>query len=607
MSNSSRRSFLKSTSLAVAASSALPRFGSSLSVNPAGHSILEEFGYSDVQLHSELHESQLRNAHSVLMELSEDSLLKPFRAMAGMPSPGEDLGGWYSYKPDYNFRKDDAGLAPGATFGQWVSALSRHYAITADTATREKVLRLNRLYAGTISGDYYEKSRFPAYSYDKLVCGLIDSRQFVRDPDTLAILDRTTKVALPHLPGGAISRGKVWRARTDESFTWDESYTLPENCFLAYERGAGPQYKEIAKQYLDESFFGPLAEGRDNFEGLHAYSHVNAFCSAMQAYFTLGSGRHLQTALHGFDRLQAQSFATGGWGPDELLHAAGSDELAASLANTHNSFETPCGAYAHLKLTRQLLRATGDSRFGDSMERVTYNTVLGAKPLQADGRAFYYSDYNFDARKVYSTHRWPCCSGTLPQVAADYRICVYFRDEAGIYVNLFVPSTLKWFQDGAPFALELATEYPLGPEIRMELRCDRSREFALRVRIPAWADEATVSVNGKRQSSSCEPGKFWSIRRTWKSGDRIELHLPTKNRLEAINEMHPDTVALLNGPLVLFGVDGKDKIVTRTQLLAAQQVKSGEWRTVADSGPMTLRPFFSIGDESYSTYFRLDS
>ncbi len=73
----------------------------------------------------------------------------------------------------------------------------------------------------------------------------------------------------------------------------------------------------------------------------------------------------------------------------------------SSLSKTHSSFETPCGSYAHFKLTRYLLRATRNSLYGDSMERVMYNTILGAKPLQPDGRTFYYSDYNFSGKKVY--------------------------------------------------------------------------------------------------------------------------------------------------------------------------------------------------------------
>ena len=94
-----------------------------------------------------------------------------------------------------------------------------------------------------------------------------------------------------------------------------------------------------------------------------------------------------------------------------LLRAAGSDDVYASLKNTHHSFETPCGSYAHFKLTRYLLRVTRDARYGDSMERIMYNTVLGAKPLHENGKNFYYADYNFDGKRVYKQARWACCCG----------------------------------------------------------------------------------------------------------------------------------------------------------------------------------------------------
>ena len=99
----------------------------------------------------------------------------------------------------------------------------------------------------------------------------------------------------------------------------------------------------------------------------------------MMAYMVGGSQMHLQAAKNAFAMLLQQSFATGGWGPDEQLRAPGSDDVFASLSKTHASFETPCGSYAHFKVTRYLLRVTRDSRYGDSMERMMYNTVLGAQ------------------------------------------------------------------------------------------------------------------------------------------------------------------------------------------------------------------------------------
>ena len=97
---------------------------------------LDEFGYGDVTLASDVHEKQLAETHALLMGLSEDSLLKPFRQMVGQPAPGEDLGGWYQYAPD---SKDffEVGFAPGCTFGQWVSALARSYVINRSPETRE--------------------------------------------------------------------------------------------------------------------------------------------------------------------------------------------------------------------------------------------------------------------------------------------------------------------------------------------------------------------------------------------------------------------------------------------------------------------------------------
>src|SRR5260370_15860566 len=155
---------------------------------------------------------------------------------------------------------------------------------------------------------------------------------------------------------------------------------MPENLFLAYQRGAGERYRAVAMQYLSEPCFDRLAEGQNDLAGRHAYSHVSSLCSAMQAYLRLGSEKHLRAAKNGFDMLAAQSFATGGWGPEEVLRATGSVDICDSLTKTHSGFETPCGSYAHFKLTRYLLRVTRDPRYGDSMERMMYNTILAAKP-----------------------------------------------------------------------------------------------------------------------------------------------------------------------------------------------------------------------------------
>jgi len=575
---------------------------------------LAEFGYGDVSLASDPHESQLMNCHSVLMALDEDSLLKPFRQMSGMPAPGQDLGGWYTYDPNYDYLAGfDEGFAPGCTFGQWISALARTYAITGEEATREKILRLNRLYAETITGDFYDKNRFPAYTYDKLLLGLLDSHVYAKDPQAMAILEQTTKTALPHLPPQAIEHDHPWRTDkdpADASWTWDESYTMPENLFLAWQRGAGRRYYDLGLQYLlDKPWFDPLSRNEHVLAGHHAYSYVNSLCSAMMAFMAAGSAKHLRAAQNAFAMLQAQSFATGGWGPDEQLRAPASEDVYNSLTNTHASFETPCGSYAHFKLTRYLLRVTRDVRYGDSMERVMYNTVLGALPLQENGRNFYYADYNFDAQREYKKAHWACCSGTLPQVAADYRINTYFRGPRAVYVNLYIPSTLRWNEGGAALSMTQESDYPYEGRIAFTLTSSRPAETTLHFRIPAWAQGAELHVNGVRQKTAIRPGEFTAVHREWKSGDRIELNLPLPMRLEPLDPRHADTVALLRGPLVLMAVKESHGAplpkITREQLLSARRVSERQWTIAAAGGPVNLLPFTSLGSRPYTTYLKL--
>jgi uncharacterized protein len=612
MAGISRRGFL--SSLAAAAGSSGFSRGAARGAPTPAEAVLAEFDYGDVLISSDPHESQLMNTHAVLMSLSEDSLVKPFRQMSGMAAPGEDLGGWYHYNPHYDYRKNfDYGFAPGCPFGQWVSALARAYAITGDEATRQKVLRLNRMYAQTITADFYVKNRFPAYTYDKLLLGLLDSHACVKDPQALAILEETTNTALPHLPGHAVEHGVRWRMDKDPqdlSWTWDESYTMPENLFLAYKRGAGRRYYDLGLQYLDDkTWFDPLSRDENVLAGRHAYSYVNSLSSAIMAYMVAGSWKHLRAARNAFAMLHEQSFATGGWGPDETLRAPGSSDVYASLTNTHHSFETPCGSYAHFKLTRYLLRVTRDARYGDSMERMMYNTVLGAKRLQDDGEAFYYSDYNFDGKRVYKEARWPCCSGTLPQVATDYRINTYFRGPQAVYVNLYIPSTLRWTENRSVLSLTQEGDYPYEDHVTFTVASSAPTEFALHFRIPAWAEGASVFVNGTRQKGLAVPGEFAGIRREWRTGDLVVLELPLKIRLQPVDARHTDTVALLRGPLVLMAAKNEQKSpvpkVTREQLLAPQRLSERQWQVSSTDGPVKILPFTSLGDLPYTTYVKL--
>ena len=614
-----RRTFLKATSATAAgayASSILPAFGGSDKNLVAVSTPLTTFAFADVQLHDGPMKRQFEENHDRFQNLDEDRMLKVFRQVAGLAAPGEDMGGWYDLTGFSLEGNDFHGFIAGHTFGQYVSALARAYAVTGSEATRTKVNRLVKGYGETLDpkAKFFVDYRLPAYTYDKLSCGLIDAHEFAHDPLAMDIHEKLTRAIVAYLPEKALSRAEQRsRPHKDTSYTWDETYTLPENLFLAYQRSGKSFYRDMAKKFLeDDTYFDPLSQGNNVLPFEHAYSHVNAFSSAMQAYITLGSEKHLRAAKNGFDMLvKTQSFVTGGWGPNEAFGEPGTGQLGNSLTQTHASFETPCGAYGHFKITRYLLRVTKDARYGDSMERVLYNTILGAWPIQADGTSFYYADYATSGKKVWYGQKWPCCSGTFPQLAADYHISAYLRSADGVYVNLFTPSSVQWTDGGGKYGLKQATRYPFDNKIQIQVSASAPKEYTLYVRIPEWATPNPVlMVNGKRVSSEVQPGTFAGIRNTWKDGDRVELELPMPLRLEAVDANHPDIVALVQGPLVLMAVADSQPTFDRDALLKAKATSNttGDWlASSADGRSITMRPFMTIDKETYSTYVQLKS
>jgi DUF1680 family protein len=280
---------------------------------------------------------------------------------------------------------------------------------------------------------------------------------------------------------------------------------------------------------------------------------------------------------------QTQQYGSGAWAAEEMFVRPRSGELAATLTKTHNHYETPCCFYAHAKLARYLTMFTGESRYGDGLERVLYNTILGALDPGEDGNYFYYSDYQAKAKKGYYKQKWPCCAGTLLQSVADFPLNLYFQDARGVYVNLYAGSELRWKENGVPVTLTQKTAYPESEHVEIRVDPQSAVEFPLRLRIPAWLEKpAELAVNGRRVEA--RPGTFATVSRRWRKGDTVELRLPFPTRLLPIEESAPETVAMLRGPVMLVAVNPPDS------------------PRVSDS--LDLRPFYRVQGETYTTYFK---
>jgi DUF1680 family protein len=97
---------------------------------------------------------------------------------------------------------------------------------------------------------------------------------------------------------------------------------------------------------------------------------------------------------------------------------------------------------------------------------------------------------------------------------------------------------------------------------------------------------------------------FASAHHPWNTGDRVELDLPMTMRIEPIDPQHPQTVAVLFGPLV-FAIRDAQPILTRAELLTASRSDQQTWQIKTASGPIKMLPFTAIDEEQYSTYLLL--
>jgi uncharacterized protein len=595
----SRRDFLKGAGAAFAAGSFVQRLPA---ISAAPSVRMTEFDYGDVRLTGGPFKDHYDRILASYLALDNDRLLKVYRQRAGLPAPGEDMGGWY----------DADGFVPGHALGQFISGLSRYARATGDADAYAKVRALVAGFGETLGPDGYPyasakaATTWPCYILDKYEIGLLDSYRLAGVTQSRDLLSRVIRGALPYLPDHTYDRGP----NSPKQAPYDETYILSENLFDSYEVTGNREFFDLALKYLlTADYFGPLATGAYPLAGKHAYSHVIALSSAAKAYEVLGDPIYLHAIENAWNLLESgQQYASGGWGPKEAFVETDRGKLYESLTATQDHFETPCGSYAQTKLARYLLRFTGDARYGDGLERVLYNTILGAKDPDRDNDFFYYSSYGPLAQKSYYKSKVPCCGGTLVQTVSDYVRNVYFRGDGGIYVNLYTPSELQWNAGNIPVKLVQTTAYPFDDSAHFRLELPAPAEFAISLRIPRWISGSPgISVNGKAASIRAERGTWSTIKRRWSTNDTIELRLPFEFRTEAIDNKNPEMVAAMRGPLMYVAATPPENLANvplcLPQGLAPLTNASGLFKYDLPQQTLQFKPFFAIRDERYNTYF----
>jgi len=203
----------------------------------------------------------------------------------------------------------------------------------------------------------------------------------------------------------------------------------------------------------------------------------------------------------------------------------------------------------------------GDAAIGDRLEKIAYNALPGT--FSPDMWAHQYDQQPNQVLVSLSKRPWAtngpesnifglepnfgCCTANMHQGWPKFAASLWMRTaEGGLVAGAYGPSTVAAEVAGAKAQLTEETDYPFRDRITVHVKLDRDAEFPVAFRIPAWATEAKVSVNGGAPESA-KAGAFHTLRRRWKSGDRIELIFPMHVRLES---GYHNSAIVERGPLV---------------------------------------------------------
>jgi DUF1680 family protein len=237
--------------------------------------------------------------------------------------------------------------------------------------------------------------------------------------------------------------------------------------------------------------------------------------------------------------LARRTYVTGGMGAHHEGESFGLDwELPADRA-----YSETCAGVGSIMVNQRLLLATGDPRHADAVERTLYN-VIATSPA-ADGHGFYYTntlqqrvpgrvpDPDRASPRASSSMRAPwfavsCCPTNVTRTVASLAAYVASADDDGVQLHQYASATIRaTLGGGRAVALRVETAYPREGSVTVTVESPADGEWTLTLRVPAWADGATLTAGGATQAA---PPGYVAIRRTFAPGDIVVLDLPVAPR-----------------------------------------------------------------------------
>ncbi|HUU38244.1 MAG TPA: beta-L-arabinofuranosidase domain-containing protein, partial [Candidatus Desulfaltia sp.] len=241
----------------------------------------------------------------------------------------------------------------------------------------------------------------------------------------------------------------------------------------------------------------------------------------------------------------------------------GADEnIRPGYVDPRQGAET-CSMVEFMHSHEALLKITGETIYADRCEEIAFNSLPAA--MTPDLRGLHYltapnliscdssgeHDFQNEGTLVsYDPWSYRCCQHNVafgwPYFAEHLWLATA---DNGLAAALYAPSEVKVkVAEGAVVEISEDTSYPFGDLIDFTVWTEAAVRFPLYLRIPGWASEVSIFINGKGQPVKSQPGAYAIIHRTWRNGDQVRLEFAPRITVQ-IWEKIGNSVSVRRGPL----------------------------------------------------------
>lgn len=523
---------------------------------------VESFNLKDVRLLPSRFRENMSRDSVWMTSLDVNRLLHSFQTNAGVFAGRE--GGYMSVKKLGGWESLDCELR-GHITGHLLSAYALMYAATGSSVFKLKGDSLVNGLAevqSALNGGYL--SAFPEelinrniqgksvwapwYTLHKLFSGLIDQYLYSDNEQALKVVQKMGDWAYIKL--------KPLNEETRKLMIRNEFGGINESFYNLYAITGDERYRWLANYFYHNEVIDPLKELRDDLGTKHTNTFIPKVIAEARNYeLTNNETSKKLSEFFWQTMINNHTFAPGCSSDKE--HYFNTKEFSKHI--TGYTGETCC-TYNMLKLSRHLFCWTGNSSIADYYERALYNQILGQQDPQT-GMVTYFLPLLSGAYKVYSTQEnsfW-CCVGSGFESQAKYGEAIYYHNQQGIYINLFIPSQVNWKKKG--ITLIQQTNFPQEETTHFTVCAEKPIRTTIYLRYPSWSNKAEIFVNGKRVNVKQKAGSYIAITREWKDNDNISATFPMQLHVEATPD-NPKKVALFYGPIVLAGERGTEGMET---------------------------------------------